>query len=102
MVHDNPWYKPINYLTSISCMTHRPVLPAAYMNFLLYRPMVPFTLSLTSILCTTFGPALPLYMFLFIYSVGLHCPQLSCIQLMGPHCPCTMNTSDRLMMRSEE
>src|SRR5258708_37937922 len=27
-----------------------------------------------------------------------HASQLSCIQLMGLHCPCTMNTSDRLMM----
>src|SRR5260221_12654863 len=63
-----------------------------------YRPVAPFMSSLTSILCTTHGPALPLYMFLFIYSVGSHCPQLSCIQLTGPHCPCTMNTSDGLMM----
>ena len=138
-----PWYEPINYLTSISCRTHGPVSPA-YMNFLLYgpvlpsvilcttyRPMAPFTsMSLTSVTvsCTTHGPALlshlaynlwahgTLYIkphiclvynswacialihIFVIYSVGLHCPQLSCVQLTGPHCPCTMNTSDGLMM----
>ncbi len=63
-----------------------------------YGPAAPFMLSLTSVSCTTHGSALLLYTFLFIYSVGSCCPQLSCVQLMGPYCPCTMNTSDRLMM----
>src|SRR5258705_622799 len=45
-----PWYEPINYLTSISCRTHGPVSPA-YMNFSLYRPMLP-----SVILHTTYGP----------------------------------------------
>src|SRR5260221_9287082 len=42
-------------------MTHRPVSPA-YMNFLLYGPMAPFTsMSLTSVTvsCMTCGPVLP-------------------------------------------
>ncbi len=123
---------------TVSCMTCGPVLPAVYTNFLLHGPVLlshlvynlwacgtlyvePHIhptynsqacialihifiylfcgLMLPSVvLCTTYGPALPLYMFLFIYSVGLHCPQLSWIQLTGLHCPCTMNTSDMLMM----
>src|SRR5258708_39807452 len=72
------WYKPINYLTSISCRTCRPVSPA-YMNFLLYRPVVPFTsMSLTSVMvsCTTHRSALPAAYTNFL----LHGPMLlSCL-----------------------
>src|SRR5260221_11981089 len=54
-----------------------------------YGPVAPFMSSLTSIPHTTHRPALPLYTFLFIYSVGSCFPQLSFVQLMGLHCPST-------------
>src|SRR5258708_23135439 len=76
---------------TVSCTTHR---PAVYTNFLLYGPVVPFTLSLTY----NSQACIALIHIFVIYSVGSHCPQLSCVQLTGLHCPCTMNTSDRLMM----
>src|SRR5258708_24376260 len=60
-----PWYEPINYLTSISCRTHRPVLPA-------YIRVSHVQLTGLCCLCTQ-----------IFYFMGLHCPQLSCVQLMG-------------------
>jgi len=83
---------------TVSCMTHGPVSPAVYTNFLLYGPMLlshlVYNLQAHSALYVephihlmyNSQACIALIHVFVIYSVGSHCPQLSCVQLMGLHC----------------